>query len=132
MRQLDADLRLGWLVREINDETLAHARTIDLFQLCPFAGTIRRATAHRARSVVRGTNSGVSLVIGPDGVERERVRDDEGRDRETTGVLSTRVPVPVAERRAARTPYVRTRPLWLSLALLAPLGALLSGRKRPS
>jgi len=53
MRQLDADLRLGWLVREINDETLAHARTIDLFQLCPFAGTIRRATAHRARSVVR-------------------------------------------------------------------------------
>lgn len=52
MAEIDSSLRMGWLVREINDEVLAKAEAISLYQLCPFAGSIDRATAERARSVV--------------------------------------------------------------------------------
>jgi apolipoprotein N-acyltransferase len=58
-----------------------------------------------ARAFVRATNSGVSLVIGPDGRELGRVRDARGVDRAVAGSLAVTVPVPLPG--AATTPYVR-------------------------
>jgi glycerophosphoryl diester phosphodiesterase len=52
MRELDADLRLGWLVRAIDAEALAAARDLALFQLCPFAGTVTASQAAAARANV--------------------------------------------------------------------------------
>ncbi|HXF60794.1 MAG TPA: glycerophosphodiester phosphodiesterase family protein [Caldilineaceae bacterium] len=51
MRQINATARLGWLVREIDAETIAKARDLALFQLCPFAGTVTPAQVAAARQV---------------------------------------------------------------------------------
>lgn len=51
MREIDSEIRLGWLVRTIDDDVMDRARALRLFQLCPFAGSITRAVAERARSV---------------------------------------------------------------------------------
>jgi glycerophosphoryl diester phosphodiesterase len=51
MRELDATVRLGWLVRTIDPETIAKARELALFQLCPFAGTVTPAQVTAARQV---------------------------------------------------------------------------------
>jgi len=53
MHEIDPTLRLGWLVREINDEVLANTAALNLYQLCPFAGRISREQADRARGIVR-------------------------------------------------------------------------------
>lgn len=52
MRAIDPDLRLGWLVDEINDDTLLKAKMMSLFQLCPRADRVDPASVERARSVV--------------------------------------------------------------------------------
>lgn len=52
MHEIDSSLRKGWLVREINDEVLAKAEALQLYQLCPFAGTITRDATERARQIV--------------------------------------------------------------------------------
>jgi apolipoprotein N-acyltransferase len=85
------------------------------------------------RSVVRATNSGVSIVLDPRGRELGRIlgRARGGgalRDRESTGTLSVGVPVPAREARARTTPWVRFGRAWAwgwilgSLALLALAG----------
>jgi glycerophosphoryl diester phosphodiesterase len=52
MRTLDADLRLGWLAHTFDDDALAKARAIDLYQLCPAAATVDAAQVTAARTVV--------------------------------------------------------------------------------
>ncbi len=52
MHEIDPTLRLGWLVRTIDDEVLAKTAALGLYQLCPFAGTVTRAEADRARATV--------------------------------------------------------------------------------
>ncbi|MFT7542915.1 MAG: apolipoprotein N-acyltransferase [Gammaproteobacteria bacterium] len=106
----------------------------DSFEMDQMVALSRIAALATERSVVRVTNSGVSLVIGPDGVERGRVRDSEGRDRAIAGTLSMAVPVPLPGERGALSPYVRTSFLWHILRVLAPflaiLGARLGARKK--
>jgi len=72
----------------------------EMDQMIAFSRLIAIATG---RSVVRATNSGVSLVIAPDGREVARV-SVEGRDRAVAGTLAAGVPEPAHP--ASRTPYV--------------------------
>jgi glycerophosphoryl diester phosphodiesterase len=47
MRRIDPNYRLGWLVQEINEEVVAQAAALGLFQLCPRAnGVTAEAVAH--------------------------------------------------------------------------------------
>ena len=89
----------------------------------------RIAALATRRTVARATNSGVTIVIGPDGTERARIRDAEGRDRATAGTLAVRLPVPTEVNRGLRTRYVRNERGLQVLGLLAPVLALL-GRRR--
>jgi len=52
MHQVDPTLRLGWLVQTINDDILAQARALQLFQLCPRADQVTKVLVDRARSAV--------------------------------------------------------------------------------
>ncbi len=52
MQKIDPTMRMGWLVREINDEVLEKTAALGLYQLCPFAGTVTRAQADHAREIV--------------------------------------------------------------------------------
>jgi apolipoprotein N-acyltransferase len=118
-----------------------YRRSYEFDQMMAFS---KVAAASTGRAVVRATNSGVSALIGPDGVERARLEVD-GEDREVRGTLAVVVPVP---RRAPGAdasapdldlapPFARL-PRWgvatLALAALAagPLVALLLGRSRDS
>ncbi len=76
----------------------------ELDQMVAFSRLIALSTA---RSVVRATNSGVTVVIGPDGSETRLERD--GRDRSVPGTLFCTVPVPFEPRIPF---YARTRDLW--------------------
>lgn len=56
MRAIDADIRLGWLIQEIDADAVTKARAIDLYQLCPIAKkvTVKQVThARQAVSEVR-------------------------------------------------------------------------------
>lgn len=52
-RELDADLRLGWLVQKVDPGTIAQANALRLFQLCPVAKSISAVQVAQARTVVR-------------------------------------------------------------------------------
>jgi glycerophosphoryl diester phosphodiesterase len=52
MRQLDADLRLGWLVQEIDADIVAQAKAIGLYQLCPIAKSVSVEQVTQARETV--------------------------------------------------------------------------------
>lgn len=52
MREIDPTLRMGWLVREINDEVLEKTAALDLYQLCPFAGTVTEQQVDQAKAIV--------------------------------------------------------------------------------
>lgn len=92
------------------------------------------------RSIVRATQSGISAVIGPDGVEVARLEVD-GRSKMVAGTLRATVPVPAgqahtpfeaqadAERRPL-TVFVRFERLWTALWLVAGVVALLRARPR--
>lgn len=81
------------------------------------------------RSFVRVTNSGITSLIGPDGVEKARFRDAEGRDRAIEGAL--RVVVDVPSGRAEDVPlFVHSRRVWIALWLLLPIGLAIFPRKR--
>lgn len=73
------------------------------------------------RAFVRATNSGVSLVLGPDGRELGRVRDEAGVDRAVPGFGAWTVPVPAPGTGAP--PYVPwyrlSEGLWIGLLTLA-------------
>lgn len=71
------------------------------------------------RAFVRATNSGVSLVMGPDGTELGRVRDEHGGDRAVAGFGAWTVPVPAPESRGppptsagAASPRASGSPSW--------------------
>ena len=51
MRAIDAGMRLGWLVREIDAAALDQARALNLFQLCPAAETVTPDQVAQARTV---------------------------------------------------------------------------------
>jgi apolipoprotein N-acyltransferase len=85
----------------------------------------RLAALSTGLAMVRATNSGLSLVIGPDGRELGRVRDAEGRDRATSGWGAWTVPVPAG---AERPPFVRLFPWIRGLALALALAVLLPRR----
>ncbi|MCC6454128.1 MAG: hypothetical protein IT328_04245 [Caldilineaceae bacterium] len=52
MRELDAGLRLGWLVREIDSSAVAQAKAIGLHQLCPIAKSVTPQQVTQARKEV--------------------------------------------------------------------------------
>lgn len=89
----------------------------------------RLAALQTARSVVRTTNSGISIVIGPDGRDVARL-EVGGRDRMVAGVLRATVPVPTEEGTSSRTFFVRSEPFWLAGWVLAPLAVVLLARIR--
>jgi apolipoprotein N-acyltransferase len=86
------------------------------------------------RSFVRATNSGVSLVLGPDGRELGRVHDEAGADRAIAGFGAWVVPVP-APGASGVPPYVRwnrlSERLWIALLALAA-GLAFAGGNRAS
>ncbi len=49
MRAIDPTVRLGWLVRTIDEETVALAQALNLFQLCPVAASVDAAQVELAR-----------------------------------------------------------------------------------
>ena len=52
MRAVDATMRLGWLLQEIDAESVAQAREIGLYQLCPVAKAVTSAQVTHARQAV--------------------------------------------------------------------------------
>ncbi len=117
-------------------------RTQETEQMLAFS---RLAAISSGRSVVRATQSGTSIVFGPDGREVARLVDAEGEDEMVRGTLYTTVPVPVGARspfeaagdghdRPAPVPYVRLELLWLALwtglPMLFLLGSLRAAPRR--
>ena len=84
------------------------------------------------RAFVRATNSGVSLVLGPDGREVGRVRDERGSDRAVAAFGAWTVPVPAPGSTSA-TPYVSwsrlSEVLWIALLALFALRARKPGNQ---
>jgi apolipoprotein N-acyltransferase len=84
------------------------------------------------RAVVRATNSGVSLALGPRGEELARLVGTRGasppRDRESAGTLSIQVPVPALGSSQRLTPWVRWARAWSWFWILGP--SLLIGASR--
>lgn len=106
------------------------------FELDQMVAFTRALAIETGRSIARATNSGITLVVGPDGVERARLVV-RGEDRDVRGTLTTRVPVPVGGAGAPRPPYVHWAPLAPWVWLLLPLLCLLprsraSLRKQPA
>lgn len=52
MRNLDEDIRMGWLIREIDAESVEKAAALGLYQLCPLAATVTAEQVEQARTVV--------------------------------------------------------------------------------
>lgn len=101
-------------------------------QMVAFSRCIAAATA---RSMVRTTNSGISMVIGPDGRDVARLRGPSGKDRNEAGTLIADVPIPARE--AGPTLYSRVEPAlragWIALpALLWLVVRRRPGYRRPS
>jgi apolipoprotein N-acyltransferase len=94
----------------------------------------RLAALSTGRSVVRATQSGTSIVFGPDGREVARLADSTGEDEMVRGALRVTVPVPAGRAYtpfAAGTPrpatlFVRTSLAWTALWTAVPLLLLLA------
>ena len=52
MRQINPQARLGWLIREIDEDAQQAARELNLFQLCPNAKNVTQDMVQQARQVV--------------------------------------------------------------------------------
>lgn len=99
----------------------------------------RVLAAATQRSIVRATNSGISSLVGPDGVVREVLVDGKKR-KMISGVLRATVPVPTRRSGGAEearpTLFVRTealqRPIWGSFGALVVLLGVFAGRRRKS
>ncbi|MCC7012575.1 MAG: apolipoprotein N-acyltransferase [Planctomycetes bacterium] len=98
----------------------------------------RLAALSTGRSVVRCTQSGASMVIGPDGRDVARLRDAAGEDEMVAGTLRATVPVPVGgvwtpfETDESRPPrattfFVRTSLAWTALWTALPALLLVLG-----
>jgi len=94
----------------------------------------RIAAAASQRSILRATNSGITALVGPDGVLLEVLVDEQGRRKMISGALRTRVPVPDPARDApVLTFFVRTEPYqrwaWGGLAGLILAAAIVAARR---
>ena len=96
-----------------------YLESAEVDQMVAFSRLIALSTG---RSIVRATNSGISLGLGPDGREIGRIREG-GRDRLVRGTLLLEVPVPAGGPAESVPPYVRLR--LLLRVLLATLPAAL-------
>ncbi|MCY2961221.1 MAG: hypothetical protein NTY35_13755 [Planctomycetota bacterium] len=94
-------------------------------QMVAFSRCIAAATG---RSMVRATNSGISMVIGPDGRDVARLVGPGGKDRNVPGFLLAEVPVPVGA--GEPTVYARIEPFLRGLWVLLPAALLLLARRR--
>ncbi len=68
MRELDKDIRMGWLVRNIDDDALIGARELAMMQLCPQAAFVDAEQVELARMVVPevrawGINGDASEIV---------------------------------------------------------------------
>ena len=52
MQAVDADMRLGWLIAEINDDILEKTKALGLYQLCPRANSVTKTAVDQARVLV--------------------------------------------------------------------------------
>lgn len=52
MQQIDPTLRLGWLVTTIDEQVIARAKALQLYQLCPRADQVTADMVAQARTVV--------------------------------------------------------------------------------
>ncbi|MFT5051312.1 MAG: apolipoprotein N-acyltransferase, partial [Chlamydiales bacterium] len=98
--------------------------TVEMDQMAAFSRLIAQSTG---RSVVRVTNSGISMVLGPSGAELA-VLEVDGQRKMVAGTLQATIPVPVRGPggEASTTFYVRTEiwQLWgwgLAILVLAYL-----------
>ena len=98
----------------------------EMDQMLAFSRLIAIATG---RAVVRATNGGLTVVVGPDGRDLARLVVG-GRDRNVPGTLAAQVPVPRPGEAAARTPFVRLEPWWQALAILGPVALAAALRRR--
>lgn len=98
----------------------------EMDQMIAFSRVLALATG---RSFVRATNSGVSAVIGADGVERGRVTGPDGADRAVPGASALCVPVPPPGLESL-TPHVRWGG-WGELLLLLLGGLVAAWPRRP-
>ncbi len=102
-----------------------YLETWEFDQMIAFSHCVAAATG---RSMVRATNSGISVVIGPDGREVARLHGADKRDRNVAGTLLARVPVPVGD--PGPTIYARFEPAWRGLWVATPLVLWLLRRRR--
>jgi apolipoprotein N-acyltransferase len=72
------------------------------------------------RSIVRATNAGITMAIGPDGREIARLALGH-KDRMVPGSLRVTVPVPSGGAGAPRPFYVQTERAWQALWIALPL-----------
>lgn len=127
LRSADVDFHLV----ASNEAWFKQSQEVD--QMVAFS---RLAAIATGRAVVRATNSGIGIVIAPDGRELGRIRSG-GNDREVAGTLRVTVPVPTggssplyeldpSEPRQPRatTPFVRWEYAWIALWILVPLSLL--------
>lgn len=102
-----------------------YVETWEFDQMLAFSRCIAAATG---RSMVRATNSGVSIVIGPDGRDVARLVGAGGKDRNAPGVLVADVPIPIGD--PGPTPYARIEPWLRALWIALPAVLLLARRRR--
>lgn len=113
----------------LSNEAWYHGQ-LELDQMLAFSRALAVITG---RPLVRATNDGLTLALGPDGRELARLTVD-GQDRGVAGCLSLRLPVPASG--IPRPPYGPLAPwlrglcLALPLALALPRAAGLSRRER--
>lgn len=104
-----------------------YEKSFEYDQMVAFSRLIAITTG---RSIVRATNAGITIAIGPDGREVARLEVD-GEDRMVAGALAVTVPVP-RERESAPVPfYVRCEWGVLGLWIALPLALLAIARRRP-
>jgi apolipoprotein N-acyltransferase len=102
-----------------------YVETWEFDQMLAFSRCIAAATG---RSMVRATNSGISIVIGPDGRDVARLVGEGGKDRNAPGVLVADVPIPVGD--PGPTLYARVEPWLRGLWIVLPAVLLLAARRR--
>lgn len=107
----------------LSNEAWYHGQ-LELDQMLAFSRALAVMTG---RPLVRATNDGLTLALGPDGRELARL-SVAGRDRGVAGCLSLNLPLPPAG--APRPPYGRLAPWLRGLCLAAPLALALGLPRR--